>query len=88
MDESLADFNCDMIMGWDLLKELGILIDFSGEMMIWHSLPKKDPDANMEQLLALFHMLGPECNCMRHAQDAKHKPEDVQKCVDGRMHLA
>ncbi len=41
-----------MIIGQDLLKELGIILDFGAGTMIWNDIagPMKDLDASMEKL--------------------------------------
>ncbi len=50
--DSSTDFNYDMIICQDLLKELGIVFDFGAEMMISHyiTVPMKEPDVMMEEL--------------------------------------
>ncbi len=35
VDDSRTDFNYNMIIGHDSLKELGIMLDFGTETMIW-----------------------------------------------------
>ncbi len=52
VNDRKTDFDYDMIIGLNLLKELGIILNFGAEMIIWHdvAVPMKDPDASMEEL--------------------------------------
>ncbi len=45
VNDSTTDFNYDMIIGLDLLKELGIMLSFGSEVMIWQNIviPMTDP---------------------------------------------
>ena len=91
VDESSTDLNYDMIIGRDLLKELGIVLDFSAETMIWHDVPvpMKDPDATMEESYYVRHdQSDPEYDRVKHILDAKYDPADIRRYVEECTHLS
>ncbi len=74
-----------MIIGRDLLKELGIVLDFSAETMIWHDVPVpvKDPDATVEESYYVRHdQSDPEYERVKHILDAKYDPADIRRYVE------
>ncbi len=80
VDDSTTDFNYDIIIGRDLLKELGILLDFGKEMMIWQdiSIRMKDSNATMEES---YHIqdasVAADYDYVRDIMDAKYEAADL-----------
>ncbi len=80
VNDSTSDFNYNMIIGCYLLKELGILLDFGTEMMIWQDIlvPMKNPHVTMEES---FHIrdasVAADCDQVCNIMDAKYTPADL-----------
>ena len=77
--------NYDLIMGRDLLQELGIKIDFSDNTVTWdHAvIPMKNFDATFEDA---YHLVDSACvaeatNRIKEILDAKYQPADLDKIV-------
>ncbi len=90
INDSLTDFNYDMIIGCDLLKELSIILKFGAEMMIWHNaaVPMKELDASMEELYYIQdNPVNPECYCVWHMLGTNFELAEFWKYVDACMHL-
>ncbi len=90
MNDSSIDFNYDMIIGQDLPKELGIVLDFSAETMIWHDeeVPRNNMDATKKESCYIWEdNIDPEYECIKHIPNVKDELADLQKYVHGCSHL-
>jgi hypothetical protein len=79
-----------MILGRDLLKELGIVIDFAEEMVTWDdmSTPVKPEDADAEQHYNISDSQQIDATmCIKNILDAKYEKADLDKIVTESDHL-
>ena len=81
----------DMIIGRDLLRDLGIDIKFSNETVTWdeHDMPFKDSDSTMEES---YYVPEPEAvdeatERLRGILDAKYEAADLREIADSADHL-
>ena len=82
----------DMIVGRDLLEELGIVIDFKRMQVIWDDayVPMRQPDANIQ---TTYHVndsksLAEATERVKKILDAKYEPADLQHEVSKCTHLS
>ncbi len=90
VDDSMTDFNYDMIISRDLLKELGIVLDFGAGVIVWQDIsgPVKDPDTSMEELYYIpDDPVNPKYDLIGGTLNVKYKPADLQKYVRACKHL-
>ena len=76
----------DIIIGWDLMQELRIVIDFARDICIWDraELPMKSRDATSKEA---FHINEPDgvasdLDCIKKILDTKYEPADLDKVVE------
>lgn len=81
----------DVIIGQDLMQELGIMINFTRDIYIWDraELPMKSRDMTSEEA---FHINKPNsvASDIDHIQkilDAKYEPANLDEVVDGITYL-
>jgi RNase H-like domain found in reverse transcriptase/Reverse transcriptase (RNA-dependent DNA polymerase)/Integrase zinc binding domain len=83
-DQTLSGY--DMILGRDMLSELGLVLDFSRNMIIWESgeMPMKVRGATRENSLFIKEPvpLMHEAERMSKILDAKYKKADLRKIAD------
>jgi hypothetical protein len=99
LDESEQDSNSqyDMIMGTDLIKELGLTLNFLDKSMTWESTTA--PMVNLNQSMTRFMlnnisqtlqqtrmMLNAE-NRQKHILDADYTPLNIEQFTNGQDHL-
>ncbi len=75
MDDSTTDFNYDMIIGHDLLKEFGNIHNFGAGTMFWYdaAVPVEDPDASMEKSYHIWdNPADPVYDHVQHIMDEKY----------------
>ena len=72
----------DVIIGQDLMQELGIVIDFARDICIWDraELPMKSRDATSKEV---FHIKEPDgvtsdLDCIKKILDAKYEPANLR----------
>ncbi len=90
INDSTTDFNYDMIIGRDLLKELGMLLDFGTETMIWQDImvPMKNPNVTMEESYHIWDASVPlEHDQVHNIMDAKYEQADLPKYIGTYTHL-
>ncbi len=85
------DMGYDMIVGRDLLRELGIVLDFQNETIGWEgaSIPMKPHDSTVEDS---FHVqdgarIAEATERMKKILDAKYEPANLEKIVEDSTHL-
>ena len=81
----------DVIIGWDLMQELGIVIDVARDLCIWDraELPMKNRDATSKEA---FYINEPDSvtsdiDCIKKILDAKYEPANLDEVVDGITYL-
>ena len=85
-----ADLGYDIIIGRDLLTELGIIIDFKNNVSIWDNaeVPMKERECTID---SAFHIpeehLDTELDRVKRILDAKYEPADLEEVVDKCTHL-
>ena len=81
----------DMILGTDLLRELGFILDFKEETITWDdaTLPMKPRDAEPPDFYSLSDEVEGEeaSDCIKEILDAKYKPADLKEVVGQQNHL-
>jgi len=97
VDDSTADFNYDMIIGTDLMVELGISIDFDKQVMTWENatVPLKDRDVvtNTDVLNEIYDQIyvGENITAMSNRQarilDNDYHAADLEKVASDCKHL-
>ena len=85
--------NYDMIIGRDMLEDLGIDIQFSDQTIVWdgHDMPFKDMTKDMD-IADAFHVEEPEMvqemtDRLSKIIDNDYKKASLQEVVDGHNHL-
>ena len=84
------DLGYDMILGRDLLHELGIILDFSRDISIWDraEVPMKQRDCTIDDS---FHVpeehMNTEMDRVKKILDAKYEPADLPDVVRKCTHL-
>ena len=89
MSSSLGAY--DMIIGRDILSDLGIKFDFSDMTMEWDgsSIPMKDSDASMMEsyFVADPDSLDDATERLKHILDAKYEKADLKEVASQAIHL-
>lgn len=76
--------NYDMIIGRDILQDLGIDLSFSQKQIEWDEsqIPFKDADATFDEAYFIPDGLEEAAERMKRILDAKYEPADLRKVVD------
>ena len=70
----------DMIIGRDLLNELGLVLDYAKNLVFWgdHSCPMKTPQQIQQTYVnEINNIIGASTNCVSHILDAKYEKADL-----------
>ena len=84
--------NYDLIIGRDLLTELGISLDFYHQKTIWQDaeIPMKLPNAtvNSDFYVQDNSLIENETNRIKKILDAKYEPADLEEVAEQALHLS
>ena len=84
--------NYDLIIGRDLLTELGISLDFYHQKTIWQDaeIPMKLPNAtiNSDFYIQDNSLIENETNRIKKILDAKYEPANLEEIAESALHLS
>jgi hypothetical protein len=80
-----VNMNYDMIIGRDIMTELGIILDYDQLHSIWEesSVPMKQTNANIKQTFRIqdSHVVDDTMERFRRILDAKYEPANLDQIV-------